>query len=99
MPRLTPACALVRQSRKWDGLFFPVLLAAQIWHPPTTTSLALQRMRYVDAILQMTRNLSCFEVEAADFTALVYSALLGIGKSVLKTTEIMWKNSAISKGV
>jgi hypothetical protein len=26
---------------KLDGLFFPILLTAQIWHPPTTTCLAL----------------------------------------------------------
>jgi hypothetical protein len=40
MPDLTPACARVRQSQKWDGLFFPIQLRAQIWHPPTVTCLA-----------------------------------------------------------
>jgi hypothetical protein len=35
MPGLTPVCAHVRQSQNWDGLFFPVLLTAQIWHPLT----------------------------------------------------------------
>jgi hypothetical protein len=41
MPGLTPACAHVRQSPKRDGLFFPILLTAQIWHPKTTNCLVL----------------------------------------------------------
>jgi hypothetical protein len=31
----------VRQSQKWDWLFFPILLTAQISHPATVTCLAL----------------------------------------------------------
>jgi hypothetical protein len=34
MPGLTPACADARQSQKWGGLFFLILLTANIWHPP-----------------------------------------------------------------
>jgi hypothetical protein len=35
----------------------------------------------------------CSEVEAGNFVALVYSALLNVGKSALKMTENLWKNS------
>jgi hypothetical protein len=59
MPGLTPACAHARQSQKRDVLFFPILFTAKVWHPPAATCLALYRMHYVDAILQMTA-----EVEA-----------------------------------
>jgi hypothetical protein len=54
MLSLTPACANLRQSQKWDGLFFPILLTAQFWHRLTTAGLALYKMHYVDSILQMT---------------------------------------------
>jgi hypothetical protein len=37
----------------------------------------------------------CPEVEAGNFTALVYSVLLNIGRSVLKMTETLWKNSLV----
>jgi hypothetical protein len=32
MPSLTTACAQMRQSQKWAGLFFPILFTAHIWH-------------------------------------------------------------------
>jgi hypothetical protein len=35
------------------------------------------------------------EVEAGNFTTLVHSVLLNVGKSVLKMTETLWKNSLI----
>jgi hypothetical protein len=35
----------------------------------------------------------CSEGEARDFTALVYSVLLKVGKSVLKMKNILWENS------
>jgi hypothetical protein len=35
----------------------------------------------------------CSEVEAGNFTTLVYSVLLKVGRSVLKMTETLWKNS------
>jgi hypothetical protein len=35
------------------------------------------------------------EVEAGNFTALAYSVLLNVGKSVLKMEKILWKNSLI----
>jgi hypothetical protein len=38
MPGLTAACAHGKQTQKCDGLFFPILLTAQIRHPSTTTS-------------------------------------------------------------
>jgi hypothetical protein len=42
----------------------------------------------------------CCEVEAGNFTAEVHSALLNVGKSVLKMTETLWKNGLlIAKGV
>jgi hypothetical protein len=37
----------------------------------------------------------CCEAEAENFTTLVYSILLSIGKNVLKVTETLWKNSLI----
>jgi hypothetical protein len=37
----------------------------------------------------------CFEVEAGNFTALVYSVLFNAGRSVLKMAVILWKNSLI----
>jgi hypothetical protein len=38
--------------------------------------------------------------EAGNFTTLVYSILLTVGKSVLKMMETLWKNSLIiAKGV
>jgi hypothetical protein len=57
-------------------------------------------MHYVDAILQMTTNWNkvfvvCFKVETGYFTAVVYSVLLSVGKSVLKVTDTLWKSSLI----
>jgi hypothetical protein len=40
-----------------------------------------------------------FEVEAGNFTALVYSVLLSVAKSVLKMTEALWKKSHNCKDV
>jgi hypothetical protein len=37
----------------------------------------------------------CPEVEAGNFTTLVYSVLNNVGKSVLKITETLWKNMLI----
>jgi hypothetical protein len=42
----------------------------------------------------------CFEVEAWNFTTLVYSVLLNNGKSVLKIMKTLWKNGlTITKDV
>jgi hypothetical protein len=104
MHSLTPACKHMKQSQEWDGLFFPIPLTAQIWHPLTTTCFALQRMHYVDAILQMTTNrnkvfVMCSKVNAKNFT-MIYSILLNTGKSVLKIKKSLWKNSTtITKDV
>jgi hypothetical protein len=35
------------------------------------------------------------KAEAGNFTALVYSVLLSVGRSVLKMTDTLWKNSLI----
>jgi hypothetical protein len=56
MPGLSPACAHVRQSQKWDELFLSILFRDEIWHPPTTIRLALYSVHHVDAILQMTTS-------------------------------------------
>jgi hypothetical protein len=48
-------------------------------------------MPYMDSRVFMM----CFEVEVGNFTTLVYSILLNIGKSVLKIMEILWKNGII----
>jgi hypothetical protein len=37
----------------------------------------------------------CSEVEARNFTTLVYSILLNVGKSVMKMIKTLWKNSLI----
>jgi hypothetical protein len=37
----------------------------------------------------------CLEVEAGNFTSLVYSVLHNVGKSMLNMMEILWKNSLI----
>jgi hypothetical protein len=100
MPGLTRACAHVRQTQKWNGLFFPVLPTAQTWHRLTTTCLALWRMHYVGAILQVITYWSkvfavCSEVEAGNFITMMYSVLLSVGKSVLRMTKTLWKNSLI----
>jgi hypothetical protein len=52
MPGLTPAPAQ-KQSQKWDTLFFPILLTAQIWHPLSVTCFgpvkdALHRRHFAD---------------------------------------------------
>jgi exosome complex RNA-binding protein Rrp42 (RNase PH superfamily) len=54
-------------------------------------------MHYVDIILQMTTNWNKVfviysEVDAGNFTTLVYSALLNVDKSVLEM-EALWKSS------
>jgi NO-binding membrane sensor protein with MHYT domain len=42
----------------------------------------------------------CCEVEAGNFTTFLHCVLLNVGKSVLKVTETLWKNSLIiGKGV
>jgi hypothetical protein len=41
MSDLTPSCAHMTQSQKFDELLFPILLTTQIWHPPTANYLAL----------------------------------------------------------
>jgi hypothetical protein len=38
---------------------------------------------------------TCSEVEEGNFTKLVLSFLLNVGKSVLKMTGTLWKNSLI----
>jgi hypothetical protein len=53
-----------------------------------------------DAILKLATNSNNVlvmgsEGEARDFTALVYSVLLKVGKSVLRTKQTLWKNSLI----
>jgi hypothetical protein len=58
-------------------------------------------MHYVDAILQMTKNrnkvfVMFSEVEARNFTILVYNFLLNVGKNVLKMTETVWENRLIT---
>jgi hypothetical protein len=80
----------VRQSQKWGGLFFPNVHIARIWHPPTVTCLAPKKIHYVDAVLQMYS-----EVEGGNFTVLVYSVLINIGKSVLRILKTMCKKSII----
>jgi hypothetical protein len=52
-------------------------------------------------ILQMTTNwkkvfVMCTEIEAGNFTTLVYSILINVGKSVLKMMQTLWKNSLIT---
>jgi hypothetical protein len=37
----------------------------------------------------------CSEVEAGNFTTLVYSVLINIGKHVLRMMDTVWKNSLI----
>jgi hypothetical protein len=37
----------------------------------------------------------CSEVEAGNFTAVVYRVLLKVGRSALKMTETLWENSII----
>jgi hypothetical protein len=74
-----PHTNLHTRSNRKNGLLFPILLTAHIWHSPTTTCFALYRMHYVDAILQMTKNwkkglVVCSKVQAGLFTTLVYSA-------------------------
>jgi hypothetical protein len=39
----------------------------------------------------------CSEVEAGNFTILLHSALINVGKSVLKMTKALWKNSLINR--
>jgi hypothetical protein len=60
----------------------------------------LVRMNSTDAFLQFVQSfliplLMCFEVEAGNFTTLVYSILFNVGKSLLKMTETLWENSPI----
>jgi hypothetical protein len=40
-------------------------------------------------------NVTCCDVEAANFKTLVYSVVLNVGKSVLKMEETLWENSLI----
>jgi hypothetical protein len=37
----------------------------------------------------------CSEVEAGNFTTMVYIILINVGESVMKMTETVWKNSII----
>jgi hypothetical protein len=55
---------------------------------------------YMDAILQMIVNgkkvfVMCFEVEAGNFTTVIYTVLLSVAESVLKMMETLWKNGLI----
>jgi hypothetical protein len=100
VPGLTPSCAHAMRSQKWDELFCPTLLTAQILYPLSTTCLALWRVHYVDAILQVMTNwnkvfVMCSDLEAGNFTMVVYSVLINTGKSMLKMTGTLWKNSLI----
>jgi hypothetical protein len=55
---------------------------------------ALRGRHFVDKELKQT-YVVCSEVKAGNCTALVYSMLLNVGRSVLKMTETLWKNSLI----
>jgi hypothetical protein len=75
-------------------------------HPVHSPDLALSdyylfgpvKMHCVNTILcklKQSFHVMCFEAEAGNFTTLVYRILINVGKSLLKMTETLWKNSLI----
>jgi hypothetical protein len=56
MPGLTPSFTLLRQSKKLDGLFFPILLTAKIWHLWLPPVWPCKRGTTWTTFLQMTTN-------------------------------------------
>jgi hypothetical protein len=56
MPGHTLVWAHARKLQNSNTLFFLILLTAQIWYPPTASSLAPYRTHQVEAVLQMTTS-------------------------------------------
>jgi hypothetical protein len=73
-------------------------LAPSNYNPVGPVKNALRGRHFADYNELEQRNrvfMACYEGEAENFAALVYSVLLKVRKTVLKMTEILQKNSLI----
>jgi hypothetical protein len=70
-----------------------VVKEKDVFHVSVRTNCTHALSKFVYSFL--VRLVMCSEVEAGNFTTLVYSVLLNVGKFVLKTTETLWKNNLI----